>query len=326
MKPRRSSAETVSAGNDPVVLGDEAVVEHLPAPLVIDSLHAELRARGEGTISNPPRTQTPCASGRMVFTVGATTQGAYGFRAYDTVNDRDQAVVVWRPDGGIKGVVTGTALGPIRTGGLGATAVDLLARRDATRLAVIGTGIQAWRQAWAIAAVRNLESIQVFSPTASHRTAFARKATAELGIASKGTGSAREAVTMADIVVLATDSTEPVVKAEWISQGTHVNALGPKRPTAHELPLELLSSARVFTDSVDQLTATPGGHVFTDVEVTDLGEVAVNRSRGRRTADEITLFASVGLAGTEVALADLLLSRAAFESGQLRDEANAADG
>lgn len=216
--------------------------------------------------------------------------------------------------GTLSGAITGDFLGAARTGAIGAVAVDVLARQDAGTVGLIGSGNQAWTQLWAIRAVRRLRSVRVFSRDAGHREAFARRAAAELGVPAAAVESPAAAVAGADIVVLATTSSRPVIEAGWVTAGTHVSTLGPKAAGAHECPPELAERAGVIlTDSVAQIDAYPepfflGGP---DKErIGSLGAAAAGAGPRRDSGDQITLFCSVGLAGTEVAVAAGLLAAA----------------
>ena len=228
----------------------------------------------------------------------------------------DQLTAVWAPDGGLRGVVTGDELGARRTGALGAVAADLLAREDATSLGIVGAGAQAWTQLWALRAVRALNDVRVFSRTPDGREAFARRARHELDVEARAVDSAREAVTDAAIVVLATNSRSPVIDPNDIAPGTHVTSLGPKSASGHETPTELVSAAAIVTcDSPAQAASYPEPFFTGDAELVELASVLTGRSPGRRARDEITLHCSVGLAGTEVALAARVLDALEANAG-----------
>jgi alanine dehydrogenase len=244
-----------------------------------------------------------------VFTTGGYGDGPVGFRVYGLwPGDSDQAVLVWDGDGRLIGCVVGNELGARRTGALGAAAADALARADAATVGIVGSGRQAWTQLWAIAAVRRPARVRIFSPTSDHREAFARRAEAELGLSASACDTAEEAVSDADLVVLATRSEQPVIEAAWIRRGTHVQTVGPKLASAHETPPELAEAAAVVvTDSPEQ-AAGYDEPFFTKRALTHLGAVLAGDISGRTGADDITLYCSTGLAGSEVVLAETLLS------------------
>jgi Ornithine cyclodeaminase/mu-crystallin family/Redoxin len=146
------------------------------------------------------------------------------------------------------------------------------------------------------------------SPTRENREAFARRAEAALGLSAAACDSAEEAVADSDLVVLATRSERPVIEADWIRPGTHVNTVGPKLASAHETPPELAESAStVVTDSPEQAPGY-GEPFFTPRAVTHLGGVLTGDSPGRISDEDIILYCSTGLAGSEVVLAETLLA------------------
>jgi alanine dehydrogenase len=110
----------------------------------------------------------------------------------------------------------------VRVACTSALSVQLLAREDATDLGLIGTGQQAWWHLKAASAVRKLRRIRVYSPQAERREAFAGRAESELGITVTAVDSARSAVEDADIVIAATNASEPVLDGRWLADGAHV--------------------------------------------------------------------------------------------------------
>lgn len=291
-----------------IVAGDEDVRSLRPRAAV-DAMRDLLCSAAEGSVKAPPRLRAELGGLDYVFTVGRLADDTSGFRVYRAGGPGgDQLTAVWSPDGELRGIVTGDELGARRTGALGAVAADVLARADASTVGVVGSGTQAWTQLWALSAVRQLDRVRVHSPTAAHREAFARRAADELGLGASAVASAREAVAGADLIVLATRSTAPVIEADDVSPGAHLVTVGPKSANGHETPLELVTRAAVVTcDSPAQARAYP--EPFFTSELVDLAQVVAGHAVGRRRPDEITLHCSVGLAGSEVALAALLFAR-----------------
>lgn len=301
----------------PLLLGDADVERYLTASQATAVMRAALIAHARGRAAGPPRQRIAIGGKSLVLTAGTVSDGAFGFRAYETTTDLDQLVAVWRPSGAVQAVVTGTELGKARTGAIGAVAVDCLARPDATRLAVIGSGPQAWRQVWAIAAIRALSQVSVFSPTPAHRMALASRVRTQLRVSCAAASTARAAVRDADIVVLATSSSQPVIEAGWLGPGTHISTIGPKTTAAHELPAALARDAAVLvTDSRAQALSYSPAYILDPARLVGLGAVLTARAAGRTSDDDITIFGSVGLSGTEVALAGHLADVAAAAVAQ----------
>jgi hypothetical protein len=133
------------------------------------------------------------------------------------------------------------------------------------------------------------------------------RARAELGLAASSVRSAREAVEGADVAILATRSETPVIEAGWIAPGAHVNTVGPKAAGACETPPELADGAAVAVSDSPAQAAAYGAPFFTSRELTHLGAVLAGDAGGRRSDSDITLYASTGLAGSEVVIARRLL-------------------
>jgi len=171
----------------------------------------------------------------------------------------------------------------------------------------VGAGTQAWAQLWAVRAVRPVTSVTVAARRPERAAAFAERAAAELGLMVRAVTDVRDAISDQDVVVVATNSATPVFEADWIAPGTHVTTLGPKSVTRHEVPATLAERADViFTDSAAQLAAYPEPHLFAGEPVASLGAVLAGAVAGRTSPEQITVFCSVGLAGTEVAVAAAL--------------------
>lgn len=297
-----------------LLYSDPEVAAGLDAPGTVAAMRAALLAAYAGRLVAPPRASARLDGGRLVFTAGQLTGQWYGFRSYDTFrHDQGEQLVVLHDaaDGRVRALAIGAELGSRRTGGLGGVAVDALARPDAATLGVVGAGGQAWTQVWAAAAVRPLREVTVYCRTLATREAFAARVRAELGIPARAVGSAATAVRSRDVVVLATTSPTPVVDALDLAPGTHVNAVGFKQRDRAEFGPDLLDRAEVLvTDSPAQAAAYDPPMLAATApyadRLRDLGAVLAGAQPGRTDPRQITLFCSVGLAGTEVFLLDTL--------------------
>ncbi|MFC7325279.1 ornithine cyclodeaminase family protein [Halorubrum rutilum] len=215
-------------------------------------------------------------------------------------------------------VLDGASMNPFKTGAAGATAVDALARDDATEVAVIGSGAQARGQLATTATVREFESVRVFSPTAEHREAFAEEFADRIDAAVSAVDSASAAVAGADVVITATNASGPVIDDADVEPGTHVTAMGQYHPEKNELPPELVARAtyvpdireRAAQDAGSFLAAVEAGLVDEDHVAADLGEVVAGEHPGRTSEEEITVFDSGGTGIETVAAAHMLYKRA----------------
>jgi len=188
-----------------------------------------------------------------------------------------------------------------------ALATRLLAREDAGDLALLGAGGQAWAHLKAAAIVRSLRRVRVYSPTPANRTAFAARAREALGIPVEATDTARAAIEGADLVIAATNSSEPIFDGAWLRPGAHVVSIvsGDERLTRRELDDEVFRRAgRVVVHSKEQAMTQQQGDlagpvaagILTWERMYDLSELIAGEAPGRAGRDDITVFKNnVGL-------------------------------
>jgi ornithine cyclodeaminase/alanine dehydrogenase-like protein (mu-crystallin family) len=196
-------------------------------------------------------------------------------------------------------VLDGRLITEMRTAAASAVATQHLARPDARVLGILGSGVQAQSHLAALRHVRAFQEVRVWSPR--NAPAFAERH----GV--RAVASAADAVRGADVVVVAASSTTPILQERWLSPGTHVNAIGATRPNWRELDDALVTTAHVFVDSREAALRESGDVIAAGQEVTELGAVVSGAAPGRRDAEEITLFKSVGVAVEDVAAAALVL-------------------
>ncbi|MFC7177537.1 ornithine cyclodeaminase family protein [Halosegnis marinus] len=219
-------------------------------------------------------------------------------------------------------LLDGAAMNPYKTGAAGGVAADALARPDASVVAVIGSGAQAKGQVRALAAVRDLATVNVYSPTKESRESFAASMNEELDAAVGAVSSSDAAVEGADVVVTATNAAEPVFDGDVLEPGTHVTAMGQYDPSKRELDTGTVANAkyvpdlreRAFSDSGEFLQAREEGAIDDDHVHADLGEVVAGEAPGRENRDEITVFDSGGT-GVETVAAGYMLFETAREEG-----------
>jgi ornithine cyclodeaminase len=293
------------------VLDDRDVARLLDPETAVAAARRALADAYLGRLAAPPRERVELGDHGFVFTAGGYASGPVGFRAYGLWPGRsDQAVLVWNGGGRLAGVVVGAELGVRRTGALGAVAVDVLARADARGVGIVGSGAQAWSQLWAITAVRAVERVAVYSPTPEHRSRFAERACAELRLDAHAVDDAESAVLGADIVVLATRATAPVIQPGWIAPGVHISTVGPKAALAHETPPAIAETAAVVASDAPAQATGYGEPFFTARPLEHVGRFVARRVPARRGEQDVTLYCSTGLAGSEVVIADALLRAA----------------
>ncbi|SEH47473.1 ornithine cyclodeaminase [Halopenitus malekzadehii] len=219
-------------------------------------------------------------------------------------------------------LIDGASMNPFKTGAAGAVGVDTLARDDATEVAVIGAGAQARGQLRATATVRDFEAVRVYSPTPESRETFAAEMTETVSIPVEAVDSSTAALAGADVVITATNASDPVIDDADVEPGTHITAMGQYTPGKNELPPETVARAtyvpdlrdRVMQDAGSFLAAIDAGLIDeADPEAhvhAELGEIIVGSAPGRTDPEAVTVFDSGGTGIETVAAAHLLYERA----------------
>ena len=205
----------------------------------------------------------------------------------------------------------------IRTAAASAVATDVLARKNARRLALLGYGEQAQTHARAIRKVRELESIVVWGRSPERAHAFAQRMRAELGVLVSPAAAVREAVAEADIICTVTSAPEPILQGAWVRPGTHLNLVGSSHAGPSEVDSDLVVRSRFIADSregvlhqgAEFLRAKAAGLVGDEHIVAEIGQVLAGEIEGRRSAEEITVYKSLGHVVQDLASAWALYSQ-----------------
>ena len=239
---------------------------------------------------------------------------------HGTSLDSHQGVVLLfdGENGSVLAMMDAASITAIRTAAVSGVATRLLARTNATTLAILGAGVQARTHIDAMLAVRPFTKILVWSRTPDHAREVADDATRRHQVEAEAAQSAADAVSAADVVCTVTAAREPVLRGEWLKPGTHINAVGASVPTARELDTEAVKRARIFVDrresalneAGDILIPMKEGAITADAIVAEVGELLANGSPARLGEMEITLFKSLGLAVEDLACAHYLHGRA----------------
>lgn len=215
-------------------------------------------------------------------------------------------------------LLEGSFLTMIRTGALSGVATKYLAREDAKKLCIIGTGEQAKGLVEAVLAVRDIEEILLYNRTEQKAYEFADYIKNRFNKSVKVYTDVNEAVRDADIVVTTTNATSPVF-SEMLKPGVHVNAVGSFRPTMQELPSHAIVSANkvvveakdaAIEETGDLITPINEGVFHEDDIFGELGRIVAGELTGRENAEEITVFKSVGLAVVDIIVAKYLYEKA----------------
>jgi ornithine cyclodeaminase/alanine dehydrogenase-like protein (mu-crystallin family) len=292
-----------------------------------EAMRAALLALAHGQAQMPLRTVTrPAGAAGLVALMPSYLSSAagdpagamYGLKAICITPsnpaaglDTHQGVVLLsRGDTGEPvGLLSASAVTEIRTAAVSVVATDLLARPDATELAVIGAGVQARAHILALDAARPLTAIRVSGRDPARTREFAANLKDLTRAPVAACDSAREAVRGAGIVVTATSSPEPVLARDALDAGVHINAVGACLPTVRELDTATMAEAVLFADRRDSLLTESGDYLLAAAEGAvgpdqirgELGEVLAGAVAGRANDAEITIFESLGLAVEDLA-------------------------
>jgi ornithine cyclodeaminase/alanine dehydrogenase-like protein (mu-crystallin family) len=220
--------------------------------------------------------------------------------------------------GELLAVINASAVTAIRTAAVSAVATKLLARVDARRLAIIGSGVQARSHLTAMAAARSIAEARVVSREFSKAKRFAAEQSPAMSFAVTPVATVEEAVRDADIIVTATSSREPVLDRRWISPGTHINLVGSSVAGAREADAATMRAGSLYVDrrestlneSGDFLMAMQEGAIGPEHIRGEIGELLLGGRSGRASRDEITIFKSLGLAIEDLASAAFLYDKA----------------
>jgi alanine dehydrogenase len=306
----------------------------------VDAVRAGYRQRGEGAPAEP-RTALYNDAPPGLFTSYAAVlpdtgvMGGYMYSAGFGAGDAWFVTPLFDADSGEPlALIDGASMNPFKTGAAGAVGVDALARPDASAVAVFGAGPQARGQLRAVDAVRDVETVWVYSPTKSSRESFAGEMDRRLDASVAAVSSSAAAVEGADVVITATNAPDPVFDGELLEPGAHVTAMGQYHPEKRELDDTTIARSTYVVDLRGRLEGDAGaymhavdaGAVDADHCHAELGEVVAGTADGRTDPDEITVFDSGGT-GIETTAGAALVYEKAREAGlgQSIDFAPASD-
>ncbi len=217
-------------------------------------------------------------------------------------------------------IMGGAEITNLRTGAAGGVATKYLAGKDPKVVGLVGAGAQARTQLMALLSLYGkLEEVRVWSRTEKTRDAYVAEMKPMCGDTTKmvSVESVKKAVEGADIVVTTTPSKTPLVLDEWVTSGMHFNCIGADAPGKEELEPTILTRAKLVVDDWEQ--ASHSGEINVPLAkgiVTkqnvwgEIGEVVAGLKQGRTSSDEITVFASTGLAIQDAVTAELAYNKA----------------
>ncbi len=318
-----------------LILGREAVEKALPMSEAISVMAEAMRRYSAGLVTQPLRAiLRPASESSMLAVMPAHVAGPAGADGVAAggpaaLSGFGLKAVMFNPGNPARGLpatvggvllldpVTGVpaalldggTLTALRTAAVSGVATDALARPDAGDLAILGSGAQARSHLEAVALVRTLRRVRVWSRTPEHAEAFAGWARTRVTVPVTVAATPGAALDGADLVCTTTATREPLVAAGHLAPGAHVNAVGASVADARELESAAVARCAVFVDSRESAFNEAGdlraplseGLIVPEGIRAELGEVLLRRAPGRGSSEEITLYKSLGMAAQDIA-------------------------
>jgi alanine dehydrogenase len=296
----------------PLWISESDVVSMMDIGGAIGALERGLVAEAEGSAQNMIKTHVEW-DGSTLHAIGAVFpgMGICGTKTWcHTAGGATPLLILFDSNNGsLKAVIEAFALGQMRTAAASGVATRWLASANADEFAMIGTGKQAITQVAAVLAVRPIRQIRVFSRDETRRNQFVMRLKAEFQVEITASNSIRDAVKDASIITVATRATDPIVTADMLQSGAHINSVGAIVPTRAEISPDVLArSTRIVTDSVPQAQKLSremieffGKDSSRWSAVQSLATVVVNRS-SRAASDDLTLFKALGVGISDLSL------------------------
>jgi alanine dehydrogenase len=297
------------------------VRELLPMREAIALMQSVFERLAKGEAINQPRRRLILPTGSVLHYMAGSDGRYFGAKVY-SAHARHGAhflFLLYRAENAEPlAIIEANHLGQIRTGAASGLATKYMARRDADTLGIIGSGFQARSQLEAMLAVKPFRQVKVWSRDSAKRTAFATECTSLFSTPVAATDTAEEAVRGAMVVVTATNAKEPVLAAEWIAPGAHINAMGSNQANRRELPPELIQQAGVIAvDSIEQARMESGDLILAldengwkNPKIVELKDVVAGAALRERPHEAITIFKSNG-----IAVEDVISAGYVFEHG-----------
>ena len=274
-------------------------------PEAIRLMRMAFEALGRGEAQNQPRRRLILPTGSVLHSLAGSCGSYFGTKFYSTNPKHGAHFLFALYDAATAkplALMQANYLGQIRTGAASGYATDLLANPDATVLGVIGSGFQARTQIEAIRSVRPISDVRLWSRNSEKRSSCAHETGAH------AVDTAEQAVRGAHIVVTATNAKDPVLDDEWISPGTHINAMGSNIASRRELPSALVRRAAIVAvDALDQARLEAGDLILADswANTVELKDVQRHYS-----PESVTIFKSIGLGLEDVAAGGFVFEQA----------------
>ena len=307
----------IAAVADLLYLSRTDVESLLDVDAMLDALAAALAAYSSGAASAPPRTAVRVEHGLLGVMPGYIPGVALESKlvsvfpenhAHGLPSHQGLIALFDEENGSPLAIMDATYITAIRTGGAAAVAARVLAREDANVLAILGAGVQGWSHLQTFPRVRDFREIRIASRNPERANDLAAHHPR-----AQPVPSFEQAVHGADVVACCTDAREPILRRDWLAEGTHVSAVGGT--FGPELDPETIRAASIFVEWRGAVTSPPpaGAHELQGLDpasVTEVGEVIAGTKPGRTSPGELTLYKSTGIAVEDAATARLVYDAA----------------
>lgn len=309
----------------PLWISEADVVSMMDMQQAVAALEKGLLAEAQGDAQNMVKTHVEWDEGATLHAIGATfpKAGLAGTKTWaHTKGGATPLLILFNSStGALQAIIEAFALGQMRTAAASGVATQWLAAADASEFAIIGTGKQAITQVAGVLAVRPIRRVRVFSRNEDRRNQFVSRLRTEFGVEAVAIPSIREAIQGAPIVTVVTRATEPIVSADMIDPGAHINAVGAIVPGRAELAADVIArSTQIVADSIPQaqklsreLREFFGPDPTKWSSVRSLASLVASRG-SRASSDDLTLFKSLGMGISDLALG-IELYKKAVDSG-----------
>ncbi len=302
-------------------LNERDVSELLSVAECIEVLERAFKEEGQGLAENTPRSRIRLPKGFLHFMPAAWIgSSVFGYKAYTSFPSGGKSIVMLYDGdtGELLCLLEANILGRIRTGAATGLATKHMARHDSTVVGIIGSGSQAQTQLEAVCAIREIKGVRVYSRTFEKRDAFATQMRERLRIAVTPVESGEECIRGADIAITITDAREPVLKGEWLMEGTHINAAGGNHWMRREIDGRAVELAGpIVVDDLEQAKVECGDLIwpsqrgsFRWSQAHELRDVLAGLVNGRPNDTAITLFESQGVDLEDIAAAHHIYQKA----------------
>jgi alanine dehydrogenase len=308
---------------DPLWITEAEVVSMMDMGGAIEALEGGLLAEAGGAAENMVKTHAVWGRGHTLHAIGATFPGAgfVGTKTWaHTAGGATPLLILFDSENGsLRAIIEAFALGQMRTGSASGVATRWLAEPGADQFTIIGTGKQALTQVAAIVAVRPIHRVRVFGRDRERRASFADRVRKEFQVEVTEASTVHEAVRSVPIITIVTRATEPVIFADMLTRGVHINAVGAITPERAEISEDVFTRCTcIAADSVPQaqklsreLMEYFGGPEKPGWQrVRPLSEIVASR-RSRVADDDVTLFKALGMGISDLALGIELYRKAA---------------